>query len=144
MSKKIKVAGIANILYGLILMSLLLLLFVMVGIGSWENSGIPGFILFTGLTVAVFGPTVGGYAFLRALTGAQLLMDKKNPKKLLRNLLICKFSVMLILLISGIGMIYNVGVTLEWVGSLLILIIPQLLSMFLDLPAWLEKVEKNS
>ena len=144
MSKKIKVAGIANILYRLILMSLLLLLFVMVGIGSWENSGIPGFILFTGLTVAVFGPTVGGYAFLMALTGAQLLMDKKNPKKLLRNLLICKFSVMLILLISGIGMIYNVGVTLEWVGSLLILIIPQLLSMFLDLPAWLEKVEKNS
>ena len=81
---------------------------------------------------------------MMALTGAQLLMDKKNPKKLLRNLLICKFSVMLILLISGIGMIYNVGVTLEWVGSLLILIIPQLLSMFLDLPAWLEKVEKNS
>ena len=92
MSKKIKLSGIANILYGLILMSLLLLLFVMVGIGSWENSGIPGFILFTGLTVAVFGPTVGGYAFLMALTGAQLLMDKKNPKKLLRNLLICKFA----------------------------------------------------
>lgn len=144
MSKKIKVAGIANILYGLILMSLLLLLFVMVGIGSWNSYGMVGFILFTGLIVAVFSPTVGGYAFLMTLTGAQLLMDKKNPKKLLRNLLICKFSVMLILLISGIGMIYNVGVTLEWVGSLLILIIPQLLSMFLDLPAWLEKVEKNS
>ena len=144
MSKKIKLSGIANILYGLILMSLLMLLFVSMGIAFWNSYGMVGFILFTGLIVAVFSPTVGGYAFLMTSTGAQLLMGKKNPKKLLKSLVICKFAILGITLISEITMIYNVGATFEWVGSSLILMIPQLLSIFLDLSAWLEKVEKKS
>ena len=144
MSKKIKVAAIANIIHGLIIMALLVVLVVSMGIVFWNSYGMVGFILFTGLIIIAFVPYGGGYGFLMISTGAQLLRWKKNPNKLLRPLVLCKVALLVITLFSEALMIYNLGATFEWMSSGLIITVPQAVMILFDLPACFEKVEKNS